>query len=314
MFTAGSAWVVDMAPEERRGRMIGLYGLAIWTGPDARSARRRGPPARRRLQPGLGLRRGAPPLAALIASRPARGRHRRGGSEPARPAHLARGDGPGCDLLARRLVASRRSRRSSFSPSTSAGSATAPRSSACSPRRSSRRGSSAAAFPTASAPRAAPLGAALVESVGLSCSASPRACRSRSPGRSAMGAAFSLLFPALSLLAVNRVAPERRGAAMGTFTASFDLGMLVGSPVVGAARRSAATRPPSTWRPGPRSPARRYGTLHSRPGGATGLRRRVRYRAAHGQCLRTQFGTNACSRPDAGRRRPRYAACKPFTD
>ena len=50
-----------------------------------------------------------------------------------------------------------------------------------------------------------------------------------------MGAAFSLLFPALSLLAVNRVEPERRGAAMGTFTASFDLGMLVGSPVGAAA-------------------------------------------------------------------------------
>ena len=50
-----------------------------------------------------------------------------------------------------------------------------------------------------------------------------------------MGAAFSLLFPSLSLLAVNRVVPERRGAAMGTFTASFDLGMLVGSPAVGAA-------------------------------------------------------------------------------
>ena len=50
-----------------------------------------------------------------------------------------------------------------------------------------------------------------------------------------MGAAFSLLFPSLSLLAVNRVGPERRGAAMGTFTAAFDLGMLVGSPAVGAA-------------------------------------------------------------------------------
>jgi predicted MFS family arabinose efflux permease len=54
-------------------------------------------------------------------------------------------------------------------------------------------------------------------------------------GAIAMGAAFSLLFPALSLLAVDRVIPERRGAAMGTFTASFDLGMLTGSPAVGAA-------------------------------------------------------------------------------
>jgi predicted MFS family arabinose efflux permease len=50
-----------------------------------------------------------------------------------------------------------------------------------------------------------------------------------------MGAAFSLLFPSLSLVAVNRVGPERRGKAMGTFTAAFDLGMLVGSPLVGAA-------------------------------------------------------------------------------
>jgi predicted MFS family arabinose efflux permease len=50
-----------------------------------------------------------------------------------------------------------------------------------------------------------------------------------------MGAAFSLLFPSLSLVAVNRVGPERRGKAMGTFTAAFDAGMLVGSPLVGAA-------------------------------------------------------------------------------
>jgi MFS family permease len=54
-------------------------------------------------------------------------------------------------------------------------------------------------------------------------------------GAVGMGAAFSLLFPSLSLLAIERVAPERRGAAMGTFTACFDLGMLVGSPAVGAA-------------------------------------------------------------------------------
>ena len=54
-------------------------------------------------------------------------------------------------------------------------------------------------------------------------------------GAIGMGAAFSLLFPSLSLVAINRVGPERRGEAMGTFTAAFDLGMLVGSPLVGAA-------------------------------------------------------------------------------
>ena len=32
VFTAGSAWIVDLAPKERRGRVIGLYGLAVWAG------------------------------------------------------------------------------------------------------------------------------------------------------------------------------------------------------------------------------------------------------------------------------------------
>jgi len=32
IYTAGSAWIVDMTPPERRGRIIGLYGLAIWGG------------------------------------------------------------------------------------------------------------------------------------------------------------------------------------------------------------------------------------------------------------------------------------------
>src|SRR5829696_1398777 len=32
VYTAGSAWVVDLSPADRRGRIIGLYGLAIWGG------------------------------------------------------------------------------------------------------------------------------------------------------------------------------------------------------------------------------------------------------------------------------------------
>src|SRR5919109_1585286 len=69
VFTAGSAWVVDMAPEERRGRMIGLYGLAIWTGLTL------GPPIGVLLQDAGGFNLvwafacGAPLLGALIASR-----------------------------------------------------------------------------------------------------------------------------------------------------------------------------------------------------------------------------------------------------
>ena len=32
VFTAGATWVVDLAPPDRRGRVIGLYGLAVWSG------------------------------------------------------------------------------------------------------------------------------------------------------------------------------------------------------------------------------------------------------------------------------------------
>ncbi len=32
MFTAGATWVVDLAPLDRRARVIGLYGLAVWGG------------------------------------------------------------------------------------------------------------------------------------------------------------------------------------------------------------------------------------------------------------------------------------------
>ena len=32
VFTAGVTWIVDLAPEERRGQAIGIFGLAIWGG------------------------------------------------------------------------------------------------------------------------------------------------------------------------------------------------------------------------------------------------------------------------------------------
>ena len=49
-----------------------------------------------------------------------------------------------------------------------------------------------------------------------------------------MGGAYSTLYPALALIVVDQVAEERRGVALGTFTACFDLGVGLGSPLVGA--------------------------------------------------------------------------------
>ena len=50
-----------------------------------------------------------------------------------------------------------------------------------------------------------------------------------------MGAAFSLLYPSLSLIVVDRVPENRRGAALGTFTAFFDAGVGLGAPLAGIA-------------------------------------------------------------------------------
>ena len=50
-----------------------------------------------------------------------------------------------------------------------------------------------------------------------------------------MGAAFSLLNPALMLIAVGPVAERARGAVMGTFTAFFDAGVGIGAPLAGLA-------------------------------------------------------------------------------
>ena len=54
-------------------------------------------------------------------------------------------------------------------------------------------------------------------------------------GAVAMGAAFSTLYPALVLIAVERVPETRRGSAVGTFTAFFDIGVGLGGPLTGAA-------------------------------------------------------------------------------
>ena len=79
------------------------------------------------------------------------------------------------------------------------------------------------------------IGAGLVEAGGLVAIALAHAVPVAVLGAMAMGAGFSLLFPALALLVVNHVPEQRRGVAMGTFTAFFDLGMGVGGPLTGAA-------------------------------------------------------------------------------
>jgi MFS family permease len=234
VFTAGSAWNVDMAPEERRGRMIGLYGLAIWTGLTL------GPPVGVLLQEVGGydlvwaFAAGAPLLAAVVASRLPEAPATSGGEGSRGPLISREAAGPGATFalsvvgfaaVAAFIVLGLENRGVGHGAevfSILAGTVVLTR-------------LVGGGLPDRIGAARCAVGAAAVETVGLILLGAAESLPVAFAGAVAMGAAFSLLFPALSLLAVDRVAPERRGAAMGTFTASFDLGMLVGSPAVGAA-------------------------------------------------------------------------------
>jgi MFS family permease len=213
--------------------MIGLYGLAIWTGLTL------GPPIGVLLQNAGGFNLvwafacGAPLLGAVIASRLPESYVAR--DRPARGPFISREAlGPGVTFalsvvgfaaVSAFIVLSLDQREIGHGPlvfSVFAGTVVATR-------------LVAGGLPDRIGPARCAVGAALVESAGLVLIGAAQTLPVVIAGAIGMGAAFSLLFPSLSLVAIDRVGPDRRGAAMGTFTANFDLGMLIGSPAVGAA-------------------------------------------------------------------------------
>jgi MFS family permease len=235
VYTAGSAWVVDLAPPDRRGRLIGLYGLAIWGGLSL------GPPIGELILHATSFNgvwafaAGAPLVGALIALRI---------PESYEPRPVEAGD-------ERRLI-SREALRPGLGLSLSiVGYATV---AAFIVLHLDERGigHGAAVFtafavsvvamrvlggglPDRYGSTPCAIGAALVEAAGLVVIAFAHSLGVALLGAFAMGAGFSLLFPSLAPVVINRVPDQRRGAAMGTFTAFFDLGVGIGSPLAGAA-------------------------------------------------------------------------------
>ncbi len=231
VFTAGSAWIVDIAPAGRRGRVIGLYGLAIWSGLSV------GPLIGELLLQTSGytmvwLFAGvAPLLGALVAlrlpetfaPRPIAGPEPLIAREAVRPGlalalgsigyaavasfvvlHLdARGVGHGAAVFgafATMVVLTRLV---------------------------------GGDLPDRIGPARVATAAALVETLGLVTIALAESLPVALAGALAMGAAFSLLYPSLSLIVVNSIPEHRRGAALGTFTACFDAGVGLGAPLAG---------------------------------------------------------------------------------
>jgi MFS family permease len=234
VFTAGSAWIVDLAPPGRRGRVIGLYGLAVWAGLSV------GPLLGELLLHASGytlvwLFAGASPLAgALIASRL---------PDPFHPVPHADEHHP--------LIAPEAVRPGTALALASLGYATV---AAFVVLHLEARGVGHGALvfgafatmvvltrliggdlPDRVGPARVAVAAALGEAVGLATIAVAHSLAVALLGALAMGAAFSLLYPSLSLIVVERIPDTRRGAALGTFTAFFDAGIGLGAPLAGLA-------------------------------------------------------------------------------
>ena len=234
VYTAGSAWIVDLTPPERRGRIIGLYGLAIWGGLAL------GPPLGELILHATSFdgvwaaAAIAPLIGAVVALRI---------PETFTPSDVADGD--------RRLI-SREALRPGIGLSLAIVGYAAMAAFVVLHLDERDVGHGAAVFTAFAASVVGMrvlggwlpdrygsipciIGAGLIEAAGLLVIAGADSVVVAIIGAVAMGSGFSLLFPSLALLVVNRVPEERRGVAMGTFTAFFDLGMGVGSPLVGAA-------------------------------------------------------------------------------
>lgn len=233
VYTAGSAWIVDLAPAARRGRVLGLYGLAVWGGLSV------GPLAGELILGAGGYRAvwlfaaAMPAIGAAIASRVPDPFEPLEHAEPhpliapeaVRPGiavalasigyaavatfivlHLeARGIGHGATVFAAfaaMIVVTR---------------------------------VAVGDLPDRFGGAPVAIGAALGEAVGLLLIGVARSLPVALIGGMAMGAAFSLLNPSLMLLAVGRVSERGRGAVMGTFTAFFDAGVGLGAPLAGLA-------------------------------------------------------------------------------
>jgi MFS family permease len=235
VFTAGSAWVADITPEASRARLIGIYGLAIWSGLSL------GPAVGQALKAVGGFELVwtfvlvMPILSAAIA---ARTRETYRASAPIREAGeraklIAREAlGPGISMA---LVSAGFAAMASFvvlhmkAEGVTGGAwvFTAFAASLVASRLV------IGGLPDRLGPRRVAVVAAILEAAGLVVIGLAGTLPVALIGAVVMGWAFSVLYPSLSLIVLRRVSESRRGAAFGTFTATFDLGVALGAPLVG---------------------------------------------------------------------------------
>jgi MFS family permease len=245
VFTAGSAWVVDMAPSDRRAQSIGLFGLSVWGGLSA------GPVlgelldaiggydlvwAFAALTPMVGAAiawRQPAPVAPVAPVAPgpvgevggaARGRRPLVAREAVSlgiPLALANA---GYSAMAGFVVLHLEARGSSHGALVFTAFAVA----MVATRLVLGR------LPDRWGPRRSATAAGIAEGVGLAIIAVAGSWPVAVVGALVMGAGFALLYPALAAALVDRVDDARRGAALGSLTAFFDAGFGLGGPLAGA--------------------------------------------------------------------------------
>ena len=232
ILTAGGAWVLAIAPAERRGRILALFGLALWagltTGPVIGEAlsRHGGLGA-----VGLGGALLAIVSAAIVLSLSSTGAASAGDRNvPLFPRAVLR---PGTAFVFAAL---------GYAALASFGAL-----------HFSARGWGGGARPLVafgiaflltrglgahlpdrfgSIPVA--IGAALVEACGLLVFAIAGSPLVALTGALLVGAGFALSYPAFALIAVNAVPASHRGAALGAFTSFWDIALAIGAPLAGA--------------------------------------------------------------------------------
>ena len=229
LYTAGATWAVDLAPVRRQGLALGLFGLAVWGGLSL------GPLMGELLRSAAGynavwaLTAVLPFVAALIAMCL---------PEPVRGGAGTRDGAMGCSR-ARRAARGWRSRGQRRLRG-------ARRVHGARPAllRRGRRGErvhrvrGSAVFveqgrlqPASRSPGPAvtATGAALFETLGARDHRPRPVARGGARWRARGGRRLRDVFPALALMVVGEVGEERRGSALGAFTAFFDIGVGLGA-------------------------------------------------------------------------------------
>ena len=235
VFTAGATWVVDLAPPGRRAQSIGLFGLAVWTGLSLGTVVGEGLYALGGFGAVWAFAASAPAVGAVIAARIPEPR----GAPVAPPQGRVRGLVPRVAVrpgVALALASAGYATMASFVVLHLA---------------ETGAGGGAAVFTTFTAAvvgarllggrlpdrlgaRPCALAAGIAEAAGLALVAVAASPVVALAGALFMGVGFSLLYPALALLVVDGIEESRRGAALGTFTAFFDVGLGLGAPLAGA--------------------------------------------------------------------------------